>query len=161
MTALTLMHLPSSKSILMQGFVYFIFKGQSLSFPNFKTVDDTKFLQWICKRWYWKARYKTWYNISSDSKVHGANMRPTWVLSAPDGPHIHPKNLAIRVWISYTMPLPCHIHASNILVSPALPIIYLCPISIHLLLLMQLPGVVPWSKFNQELPNRPGTIKDH
>ena len=24
----------------------------------------------------------------SDSKVHGANMGPTWVLSAPDGPHV-------------------------------------------------------------------------
>ena len=23
-----------------------------------------------------------------DSKVHGANMGPTWVLSAPDGPHV-------------------------------------------------------------------------
>ena len=32
-----------------------------------------------------------------DSKVHGANMGPTWVLSAPDGPHIGPTNLAIRV----------------------------------------------------------------
>ena len=31
------------------------------------------------------------------SKVHGANMGPTWVLSAPDGPHIVPMNLAIRV----------------------------------------------------------------
>ena len=31
-----------------------------------------------------------------DSKVHGANMGPTWVLSAPDGPHIGPMNLAIR-----------------------------------------------------------------
>ena len=31
-----------------------------------------------------------------DSKVHGANMGPTWVLSAPDGPHIVPMNLAIR-----------------------------------------------------------------
>ena len=31
-----------------------------------------------------------------DSKVHGANMRPTWVLSAPDGPHVGPMNLAIR-----------------------------------------------------------------
>ena len=30
-----------------------------------------------------------------DSKVHGANMGPTWVLSAPDGPHIGPMNLAI------------------------------------------------------------------
>ena len=32
-----------------------------------------------------------------DSKVPGANMGPTWVLSAPDGPHDGPMNLAIRV----------------------------------------------------------------
>ena len=32
----------------------------------------------------------------SDSKVHGANMGNTWVLSAPDGPHVGPMNLAIR-----------------------------------------------------------------
>ena len=31
-----------------------------------------------------------------ESKVHGANMGPTWVLSAPDGPHVGPMNLAIR-----------------------------------------------------------------
>ena len=31
------------------------------------------------------------------SKVHGANMGPTWVLSAPDGPHVGPINLVIRV----------------------------------------------------------------
>ena len=31
-----------------------------------------------------------------DSKVHGATMGPTWVLSAPDGPHVGPMNLAIR-----------------------------------------------------------------
>ena len=30
------------------------------------------------------------------NKVHGANMGPTWVLSAPDGPHDGPMNLAIR-----------------------------------------------------------------
>ena len=32
-----------------------------------------------------------------DSKVHGANMGPTWVLSAPDGPHVGPIYFAIRV----------------------------------------------------------------
>ena len=32
-----------------------------------------------------------------DSKAHGANMGPTWVLSAPDGPHVGPMSLAIRV----------------------------------------------------------------
>ena len=31
-----------------------------------------------------------------ESKVYGANMGPTWVLSAPDGPHVGPVNLAIR-----------------------------------------------------------------
>ena len=35
-----------------------------------------------------------------DNKGHGANMGPTWVLSAPDGPHVGPMNLAIcgPVW---------------------------------------------------------------
>ena len=32
-----------------------------------------------------------------DSKGHGAKMGPTWVLSAPDGPHVGLMNLAIRV----------------------------------------------------------------
>ena len=31
-----------------------------------------------------------------DSKDLGANMGPTWGLSAPDGPHVGPMNLAIR-----------------------------------------------------------------
>ena len=34
-----------------------------------------------------------------DSKVHVANMGPTWVLSAPDGPHVGPMYLAIRVYM--------------------------------------------------------------
>ena len=34
--------------------------------------------------------------IVPDNKVHGANMGPIWVLSAPDGPHVGPVNLAIR-----------------------------------------------------------------
>ena len=38
-----------------------------------------------------------WTNIRTpDSKVHGANMGLTWFLSAPDGPHFGPMNLAIR-----------------------------------------------------------------
>ena len=38
-------------------------------------------------------------HIFPDSKVHGANMGPTWVLSAPDGPHFGPMDLAIRVGV--------------------------------------------------------------
>ena len=36
------------------------------------------------------------YQQISDSKVQGANMGHTWVLPAPDGPHVGPMNLAIR-----------------------------------------------------------------
>ena len=35
-------------------------------------------------------------NRASDSKFHGANMGPTWVLSAPGGPHVGPMDLDIR-----------------------------------------------------------------
>ena len=31
-----------------------------------------------------------------DRKVHGANIGLTWVLSAPNGPHVGPTNLAVR-----------------------------------------------------------------
>ena len=39
-----------------------------------------------------------------DSKVHGANMGPTRVLSDPDGPHVGPMNLAIREGMSNQWP---------------------------------------------------------
>ena len=38
-------------------------------------------------------------DIIPDDKVHGANMGPTWVLLAPDGPHVVPMDLDIRVII--------------------------------------------------------------
>ena len=31
-----------------------------------------------------------------ESDIYGANMGPTWVLTAPDRPHVGPINLAIR-----------------------------------------------------------------
>ena len=56
-----------------------------------------------------KAFYKTQTHVNErkcplcicvgddpDSKVYGANMRPTWVLSAPGWSHVGPINLAIR-----------------------------------------------------------------
>ena len=39
-----------------------------------------------------------------DNKVHGANMGPTWVLLAPDGPHVGPMNLAIRDKTCWNLP---------------------------------------------------------
>ena len=37
-----------------------------------------------------------WGKGSQIKKIHGANMGPTWVLSAPYGPHVSPMNHAIR-----------------------------------------------------------------
>ena len=48
----------------------------------------------------WKMAFKihsVWPKIPRNSKVHGANMGSTWVLSAPDGPFVGPTNLAIWV----------------------------------------------------------------
>ena len=39
-------------------------------------------------------------NKNPDSKFHGANMGPIWVLPAPDGPHVGTMNLAIRELIT-------------------------------------------------------------
>ena len=36
------------------------------------------------------------YKDFPDSNVHGANMGPTWVLSAPDGPHVGPNEAAYQ-----------------------------------------------------------------
>ena len=43
-----------------------------------------------------KARSWCSYGNDPDSKVHGANIGPTRVLSAPDGPHVGPMNRAIK-----------------------------------------------------------------
>ena len=34
--------------------------------------------------------------MHTENKIHGANMGPIWVLSASNGPHVGPMNLAIR-----------------------------------------------------------------
>ena len=40
------------------------------------------------------------YHIVPDNMIHGANMRSTWVLSAPGGSHVNPMNIAIKCLIS-------------------------------------------------------------
>ena len=42
---------------------------------------------------------RTFTHLYPDNKVHGANIGPNWVLSAPVGPYAGPMNLAIRVYI--------------------------------------------------------------
>ena len=52
-----------------------------------------------------------------DSKVHGANTGPTWVLSPPDGPHVGPMNLSIRICLLCRSSFVCYaflfIHSHN------------------------------------------------
>ena len=63
------------------------------------------YCRWLCSRC-WSVFYQYILHSSNglgpiihcpDSKVHGSNMGPTWVLSAPDGPHVGPMNLDIRL----------------------------------------------------------------
>ena len=49
----------------------------------------------VIRKCVWDSHFAVQETIP-DIKVHGANMGPTWVLSAPDGPHDGPMNLAIR-----------------------------------------------------------------
>ena len=67
---------------------------------------------WFCPRTFFSKKKKDWaicygpalYQIyirnCPDSKIHGANMGPNSVLSAPDGPYVGPMNLVIRVRIA-------------------------------------------------------------
>ena len=52
-------------------------------------------LDMILRKWVHLRENKQYFDIISDSKIPGANMGPTWVLSAPDGPHVGLMNLAI------------------------------------------------------------------
>ena len=54
-----------------------------------------------CRIRYCLMFYSDSYSPFPDDKVHGANMGPTWVLSAPDGPHVGPMNHTNRVLLSY------------------------------------------------------------
>ena len=45
-------------------------------------------------------------SLQPDSKVHVANMGPTWVLVAPGTPHFVPMDLAIRVLLLVKRGIP-------------------------------------------------------
>ena len=83
----------------------------------------------VCKRggiiqrafriWYISRFTSYWLGRFPDSKFHGANMGPIWVLSAPDGPHVGPMNLAIRL----ASPLQAiyHCHCGSVAVQYPVP----------------------------------------
>ena len=63
----------------------------------------------VCVHSILRARWKGCCDIPY-GKVHGANMGLTWVLSAPDGPHIGPMNLAISdMLVSMSLSVSAHV----------------------------------------------------
>ena len=73
------------------GHVFCFAKGKSLRdfLSQYQCMNPEKWVNESIKSMNWR------YSQCPDSKVHGANMGPTWVLSAPDGPHIVPMNPTI------------------------------------------------------------------
>ena len=69
-----------------------------------------------------------------DSKVHGAHMGPTWVLSAPDGPQVGPMNLAIRVVLFLLLIFSNHLHN----------LIILQKVSVYYNITSLLPHLLSW-----------------
>ena len=49
------------------------------------------------------------FSYCSASKVHGANMGPIWVMSAPNRAHDCPTSLAIRVYLQSCQPCQCQL----------------------------------------------------
>ena len=80
---------------------YDLFSLYFISFPDYieYVVTSTRFLYIVYVVLFVESPTDTYTADminNPDRQVHGANMGPTWVLSAPDGPHVGPMNLAIR-----------------------------------------------------------------
>ena len=79
--------------------VWVLGRRNKISIRNLIYLRENRFLEAHVTYWLQpisiKMCLKPSYYIIPDSKVHGANMGPTLVLSAPDGPHVGPMNLAI------------------------------------------------------------------
>ena len=74
-----------------------VLTGVTLLQPRPYEFSRPQYINQLCK---WREHSGTEYMLTDpESKVHGANMGPTWVLSAPDGPYVGPMNLAIRICI--------------------------------------------------------------
>ena len=79
------------------------------------------------QQWYWPSYLEIfWFqhhkgsnHDSPDSKVRGANMAPTWVLSAPDVPHVCPMNLAIKECNKHTESVVCDVSTAYLIVKLA------------------------------------------
>ena len=73
----------------MRGWTYFV-----------KYIANRSRKEYVCEiESYNVLEFKSIWEIArdnQDSQAEVANMEPTWVLSAPGGPHVSPINFAIR-----------------------------------------------------------------
>ena len=53
----------------------------------------------ICGHQLWVVKNEFLNAVSSDSKIHGTNVAPTWGRQGPGGPHVGHTNLAI--WVGF------------------------------------------------------------
>ena len=68
-------------------------------------ITDCTTVVWMTQYMGWQTSKHLRRRRDPDSKVHGANMGPTWVLSAPDGPHVGPMNLAMNLALAVNIAL--------------------------------------------------------
>ena len=72
-------------------------KMSSTKWPHF-CLGFNVAMRWCDGILYKNGWLRTWVRLYRNTHiVHGANMGPNWVLSAPDGPHVGPIYLAIRI----------------------------------------------------------------
>ena len=86
--------IPNSFCVYSQCFVRQLFKCSA-----FFNLMEKKEVIGLFPRWWVTSAQNDQAKIywrDPDNKGHMANMGPTWVLSAPDGLHVGPMNLAIR-----------------------------------------------------------------
>ena len=79
------LHIEEPDTIILVGECWKLSAGNTIIEADFASVSET-----------FVFSYSVLLYVVPDSKVHGANMGPTWVLSAPDRPHVGPMNHAIR-----------------------------------------------------------------
>ena len=97
----------SNLIILSIRFIHAYIGANCLKFP-FKDMHLTCRLHnddWFIRKSVYTDCNYVWFSVTigntkrfPDSKAHGANTWPTWDPWAPDGPHVGPMNLAIRVF---------------------------------------------------------------
>ena len=103
---------PSVNTMLIRLWLDCLSRNKNITFHPFDKLGLSQ-VRWSTPHWlfcYWQvhllpaiARHDiiSVLYVSPDSKIHGANMGPTWVLPAPGGPHVGHINLAIWVVMQY------------------------------------------------------------